>query len=411
MAKFKLWKPRTWFQASVSDSGAWSFFDLMSSATKSGVSVGPKSALGIPVLWSCVSVLSDAVSGLPLKVYDEKNGVRSITSDTSHDVRRILRPNQFVSMPDFIKFIMTNLCLSGNAFALIERNGQGEPVRFIPIQYNLVRVVVDEMGILGYEATIDNNPSPTPVSYENMLHFKINSLDGVIGLNPITHLAESLGISIAARDWASSFMKTGGWSGGYIIYKEFLNEEQKQKIKRDLPDIREGKSGSGNVGLLQGGPTVHPIGISPKDSQFIEVQQNQDDVISGAYRVPLWIINRMRSGSYVGSGLEQQIIAFLTFGVDPYLKIIETELNYKLYESVGNYSRFCEFTRQSMLQMDSAARSTYYTKALGGTGQQGYMSVNQVRKLENMPPLEGEEYDKVAVLQVGNHNQTQNTGV
>lgn len=404
MSKFSIFRPSTWFQASVDGSGSWSFFDLFASQTKSGVKVGAREALSIPVVWACIGVLSDAAAGLPLKVYQDKDGLREEVKDTKHDARRIKRPNQFVSMPDFIKFIITNMCLSGNAFAMIERNGQGEPIRIIPVQYNLVTIVVDDDGLVGYEVLY--NGQTIPVSYMNMLHFKINSLDGIMGLNPISNLADSMGISVAARDWAGAFMKSGGWSGGYVIYDSFLGDEQREQIKKNIPDIRKGRDGVGGVGILHGGPKVVPVGISPKDSQFIETQHNQDEVLSGAYRVPMWIINRMRSGSYVGSGLEQQVIAFLMFGLDPYLQVIETELNFKIMDQ--DEGRFCEFTRQAMLQMDSGARSEFYSKALGGSGRQGYMSVNEVRKRENLPLLDGEQYNEVSLLIIG--EQPEKTG-
>uniref|UniRef100_UPI00137B101B phage portal protein n=1 Tax=Escherichia coli TaxID=562 RepID=UPI00137B101B len=127
-----------------------------------------------------------------------------------------------------------------------------------------------------------------------------------------------------ARDWASAYMRSGGWAGGYVIYKEFLNEEQQKQIRSSIPDIRRGGTEDiGKMGLLQGGPTIHNGSVSPKDSQFIESRQFEDEEISGAMGVPLWLINRMRTGSYVGNGLEQQIIAFVMFGLNPFLQIIE----------------------------------------------------------------------------------------
>lgn len=154
------------------------------------------------------------------------------------------------------------------------------------------------------------------------------------------------------------------------------------------------------MGLLQGGPTIHNGSVSPKDSQFIESRQFEDEEISGAMGVPLWLINRMRTGSYVGNGLEQQIIAFVMFGLNPFLQIIEDEFNHKIIgDDKGEY---VEFTRQALMQMDSTARAAYYKAALGGSGSSGWLSVNRVRELENEAPLDDPQYNAVSVWQFGN---------
>lgn len=407
-SKIKILRPSTWFQATVDkDTGAWRFMDLIGRFTKSGNRVTEDGALKVPVFWSCVRVLATSASSLPLKAYKEQDGIRKVDTGTDHRVRRSKRPNQYLSMPDFIEFAIVNMCVSGNAFAMIARNGQGEPTQLIPVAWSNVKINIDDAGVLTYEVTLPNGEI-TLVSYENMMHFKILSRDGIVGMNPVTYLAETLGLAIGARDWASAFMRTGGWSGGYIIYKEFLNKEQQSQIKSQIPDIRRGGvEDMGKMGMLQGGPSIVSTGMSPKDSQFLEVRQFSDEEISGAMGVPLWLINRMRSGSYVGNGLEQQIISFLMFGLNPYLKAFETEWNFKIYGS--DQTSFVEFTRQAMMQMDSKARSDYYKAALGGSGSSGYMYINEVREKENLPPLEGEEYNRVTVWQFGNEENESNS--
>lgn len=94
----------------------------------------------------------------------------------------------------------------------------------------------------------------------------------------------------------------------------------------------------------------------------------------------------------MGSNLEQQLTGFITFGLKPYIDAVEDELNDKIYRKA---SRFVEFTVEGLLRADSAGRSTYYSGALGGSGGSGWMTINEVREKENLPPLVGDEYNRV----------------
>lgn len=407
MKIFRWLNPFNWgggFHAQVDTDGNWTC--STGKETKAGVTITPANALKVPVVWTCTKVISDMVSTMPLRVYEKKGGIKVVSDSTDHEVRRIKRPHQYLSMSNFLKFAATQICLKGNACGMIARNKFGEPISITAVDWDAVTVVVSDNGSLSYE--VSTEAGNIPVSYENMIHIKIFTLDGIIGLSPVMWLQETMGLSAVARDWAASFMRNGGWSGGYLIYDQFLTAEQRGQIRSDIPDIRRDGMGSiGKVGLIQGGPKMHSVGISPKDSQFIEARQFTDEEIASAYGVPMWIINRMRSNSYVGSGLEQQIIQFLIFGLDVYLKAIEDEINDKIFD-YSKKGRSCEFVRQAVMQMDSKARAEFYKAALGGSGGSGWLSVNRVRELENEPPLDEEKYNEVTVWFMEKSNGDQN---
>lgn len=187
-------------------------------------------------------------------------------------------------------------------------------------------------------------------------------------------------------------MRKGGFTGGYVIYDQFLTKEQQDQVMAKFPDVRKGDVDDiGKMGILQGGPTIVPAGLSQKDSQFIESQQFQEEALAGVWGVPLYLANRAGRTSIMGSNLEQQTSGFVTFGLKPYLDAIEDEWNDKIH---GGTTRFVEFVVEGLLRGDSAARATYYAAALGGSGGSGWMSVDEVRGKENLPPLGG-EYSRV----------------
>ncbi|AZE96640.1 Phage portal protein [Pseudomonas orientalis] len=357
--------------------------------TRSGEVVTPKKAMAIPIVWSCVKILSETVSGLPLKLYDDLPAGRALAKGNSRAARLLAKPNPYMTMLNFIKAIIVNMALRGNAFALIERNDAGDFIGFIPLGADSVEVNTDDDLI--YWVTLKGQRFP--VSPDFMLHFKIFSADGINGLSPVEFQKEAMGLAKAAQSWSSRFMRKGGFTGGYVIYDNFLTAEQQAQVLEKFPKIRDGDvEDIGKMGLLQGGPKIVPAGMTQKDSQFIESQQFQEEALAGIWGVPLYLANRAGKTSIMGSNLEQQTSGFITFGLSPYIKAIEDEINDKLF---GGTTQFVEFVVEGILRADSAGRATYYGSALGGSGGSGWMTINEVRRKENLPPLVGEEYDRV----------------
>ncbi|MFI8555840.1 phage portal protein [Pseudomonas putida] len=391
---FKWYNPATWGFFGYTDPTTGNYveadLEVGGRRTKAGVRITTRTALSISMVWSCVKVLSESLSGLPLKLYEDKQGGRQMISGNDRMLKLLRKPNPYMTMLNFLKFVVVNMALRGNAFALIERNVNGDAIGLVPLDGRTVKI--DTEGDLLYTVTPAEG-DPFPVSPENMLHFKLFSLDGIVGLSPLEYQAETMGLAKAGQQWSARFMRKGGFTGGYVIYDGFLTEQQQEQILKRFPDVRKADTDDiGKMAILQGGPKIHPAGISQKDAQFIESQQFQEEALAGIYGVPLWLANRAGKTSIMGSNLEQQLIGFITFGLKPYIDTVEDELNSKLFGASG---RFVEFVVEGLMRADSAGRSTYYGGALGGSGGSGWMSINEVRLKENLPPLDGEEYNRV----------------
>lgn len=357
--------------------------------TRSGAVITPKKAMAIPIVWSCIKILSETVSGLPLKLYEDTPEGRVVVGGSSRALRILAKPNPYMTMLNFIKASIVNMALRGNGYALIERADNGDFIGLVPVSADAVEIDLDDE--LLYWVTLKGKRFP--VSPEHMLHFKLFSADGINGLSPVEFHKESMGLAKAAQDWSARFMRKGGFTGGYVIYDNFLTSDQRDQVLNKFPKIREGDvEDIGKMGLLEGGPKIVPAGMSQKDSQFIESQQFQEEALAGIWGVPLYLANRAGKTSIMGSNLEQQTSGFITFGLSPYIKAIEDEINDKLF---GGTTQFVEFVVEGILRADSAGRATYYGSALGGSGGSGWMTINEVRRKENLPPLVGEEYDRV----------------
>jgi HK97 family phage portal protein len=387
------YNPLTWRMFGYNDPATGEYVEVEMLAggkrTKSGVTVTAKTALTIPIVWSCVKILSESAAGLPLKIFEDTPVGRVLADTKTRQARLLRKPNPHMTKLNFLKCAVVNMALRGNGYNIIERADNGDWIGLIPVSADDVEV--DTSDDLLYWATVGGKRFP--VSPENMLHFKLFSVDGIIGLSPVEYMAESMGLSKTAQNWSAMFMRKGGFTGGYVIYDQFLTKTQQAQIMEKFPDVRKGDVNDiGSMGILQGGPKIVPAGLSQKDSQFIESQQFQEEAIAGCYGVPLYLANRAGKTSIMGSNLEQQTSGFVTFGLKPYLDAIEDEVNDKLFR---DKPQFVEFVVEGLLRADSAGRATYYQAALGGSGGSGWMCINEVRRKENLPPLAGEEYDRV----------------
>lgn len=386
---FKWYKPSTWGFFGYTDPATGNYveadLEIGGKQTKAGVRVTTRTALSISMVWSCVKILSESLSGLPLKLFEDKGGGRQMVTGSDRMLKLLRKPNPYMTMLNFLKFVVVNMALRGNAFALIERNRQGDAIGLVPLDGRTVKIDTDED--LLYVVT-PSEGDPFPVSPENMLHFKLFSLDGIVGLSPLEYQAETMGLAKAGQQWSARFMRKGGFTGGYVIYDGFLTDAQQAQVLKRFPDVRKADTDDiGKMAILQGGPKIVPAGISQKDAQFIESQQFQEEALAGIYGVPLWLANRAGKTSIMGSNLEQQLTGFITFGLKPYIDAVEDELNDKLFRST---SRFVEFVVEGLLRADSAGRAAYFQAALGGSGGSGWLSIDEVRVKENYPPLGGD---------------------
>jgi HK97 family phage portal protein len=401
---FKWYNPATWGFFGYTDPATGDYvevdLEVGGKRTKAGVRVTAKTALSVSMIWSCVKILSESLSGLPLKLYEDKDGKRAQVASNDRYAKLLRKPNPYMTMLNFLKFVVVNMALCGNAFALIERNRNGDVIGLVPLDGKTVTIDTDED--LLYWVT-PSEGDRYPVSPENMLHFKLFSMDGIVGLSPIEHQAETMGLAKAGQQWSARFMRKGGFTGGYVIYEQFLTKAQQAQVMEKFPDVRKADADDiGKMAILQGNPKIVPAGISQRDAQFIESQQFQEEALAGIYGVPLWLANRAGKTSIMGSNLEQQLTGYITFGLKPFIDAVEDEFNDKIFAAL---SRFAEFAVEGLLRADSAGRAAYYKAALGGSGGSGWMFINEVRAKENLPPLEGEEYNRVTRWEMQNNGE------
>lgn len=125
--------------------------------------------------------------------------------------------------------------------------------------------------------------------------------------------------------------------------------------------------------------------MDPEDAQLIETRGFNVDQVCRIFRVPPFMVGHTQNSTSWGTGLEQQQIGFLTFAMRPYLVRIEQSIRKQLLKPSERSSFYAEFVIEGLMRADSSGRAALYTSA----GQNGWMTRNEMRRRENLPPIEG----------------------
>ncbi|WP_243077736.1 phage portal protein [Pantoea sp. MQR6] len=348
--------------------------------SSSGKVVSTDKAIHLSAVWACVRLLSESVSTLPLKIYErQKDGSRKPA--TSHPAYQVLcrRPNMEMTPSRFMLMLVASICLRGNAF--IEKKMIGiKLVSLLPLLPQNMVVKRLESGRLEY--TYTENGQKRVIPEKNLMHIRGFGLDGVCGMMPMKEGRDVIGAAMAVEESAAKIFENGLQSSGFLSAENALDAEQRERL-RGYMQAFTGSKNAGKIMVLEGGLKYQNVTMNPEAAQMLESRAFSIEEICRWFRVPAFMVGHADKQSSWASSVEGMNLQFLTNTLRPLLVNIEQEISRCLLD--GDEDLFAEFSVEGLLRADSAGRSAYYTTAL----QNGWMSRNDVRRLENMPPIEG----------------------
>lgn len=275
--------------------------------------------------------------------------------------------------------VVASICLRGNAF--IEKkfiaNRLVSLVPLLPQNMVVKRLVT---GALEYKYTENGNERVIPV--KNIMHIRGFGLDGVCGMMPMKTGRDVIGSAMAVEESAAKIFEQGLQSSGFLSAENALSDEQRERLRSYMAAFT-GSKNAGKIMVLEGGLKYQGVTMNPEDAQMLESRSFSIEEICRWFRVPPFMVGHTTKQSSWASSLEGMNLQFLTHTLRPLLVNIEQEIGRCLLD--GDDEVFAEFSVEGLLRADSAGRAAYYTSAL----QNGWMSRNDVRRLENMPPIEG----------------------
>ncbi|CAB1224077.1 phage portal protein [Serratia liquefaciens] len=348
--------------------------------SSSGKVVTADKAIQLSSVWACIRLLSESISTLPLKVYmREADGSRKLAQD--HPAYQVLcrRPNLEMTPSRFMLLVVASICLRGNAF--VEKKMIGR--KLVALDPLLPQnMVVKRLSTGKLEYTYTENGTKRVIPVDRMMHIRGFGLDGVCGMMPLSSGRDVFGAAMAVDEAAAKIFENGLQSTGFLSSKTALNKEQRERLRKSLQSFI-GSKNAGKLMVLENELSYQNVTMNPEAAQLLESRAFSIEEICRWFRVPPFMVGHVTKQSSWASSVEGMNLIFLTNTLRPLLVNIEQEIARCLLDGDEDY--FAEFSVEGLLRADSVGRSAYYTTAL----QNGWMSRNDVRRLENLPPIPG----------------------
>ena len=355
----------------LSNPAEWLFSENTSST---GIAVNEESAMQLSAVFAAVRVISETMASLPWGVKQTTDGI--IVDADAHPVNQLIHaPNQLMTDFTFRETCQAHLCLHGNAFIAIKRDAAGNPIRLIPIQPHRVAVKIYEdqkFYQIDDKETFDDS---------EMIHLVGLGFDGIKGKSVLEAARQSIGLGLAADRFGGSFFGNGANVSAVLTHHARLSDEAYKRLLRSWTQRNTGMDNAHKTAILEEGMKIEKMSISPQDSQFIATRQFGVVDIARFFRVPLAYLGSIENSS-TRANIEEQGIQFQRNTILPWVKRWEAEFNRKLFTG-SDY--FIRFNMDGLLRGDIRSRYEAYTKGR----QWGWISANDVRKLENLPPIDG----------------------
>lgn len=353
--------------------------------SSSGKTVNASSALTLSTVWACVRLVSGTISSLPFMVYqDGPNDSRKIFK--AHPLYGILHdsPNADQSALDFWQFMCVSLELWGNSFARITRGRGGKIVALTPIRPEIVQVRRTADGSIRYRY-VDGGQT-VDVGQDEMFHIRGFGGSPLGGLSTLAYGRHSFGLAMATDEAAAQVYKNGLRPSGVLTTQnnQTLKPDQRADIYKYVVEPFAGDN-NGTPLVLEAGLSWQAIEMKANDAQMIESRQFSVEDGCRWFGVPPHMIGHTAGNTNLGSSIEQQTLGWLMFGLRERLKRIEQAIMKQLLTPAERLTVTVEINFEGLLRADSAGRASFYAAMV----QNGIMTRNEVRRLENLPPIEG----------------------
>lgn len=364
----------------------WMTGGNMSSA---GPAVTERTAMGIGAVYACVGLIGGAIASMPLPIYRRTASGRE---RVNHDVWWLLneQPCACMSAAVMWEYLVWSLLLHGDAFAMIQRDKSalagGKIIGLEPVHPNSVSVQeVNERLVY----TVVDCGETLVLDQDDMLHIPGLGFNGERGLSPLRYAArQAFGLALAADEYAARFYSNGARPDYVITVDGKMNPEQADIFRKTWMARYAGLNNAHIPAILSGqGADVKALTLSPEEAQLMATRNFQASDIARIFGVPPHMIGITDKTSSWGTGIEQQSIGFVKYTLQRHLVKIEQEINRKVFRK--SLQLFAEFNTAGLERGDYKARNEGYRIAAGRAGEPGWMTINEIRRCENMPPVEG----------------------
>ena len=360
-------------------------------STNSGKVVNEYTAMQTTAVYACVRLLAESLAGLPLQLY-QYNDKGEQCRVTEHPLSYLLQcePNPDMTSFIFRETLMGHLLIWGNAFAQVVRNGRGRVMGLYPLLPNKMKVSRAPNGEIIYTYQRDTEESRINPKHEivvlrqdEVLHIPGLSFDGLIGYSPIAVAKNAIGMALATEEYGASFFANGAMPGGVLEHPGVVKDPK--AVRESWNTAYQGSGNAHKIAVLEDGMKYHQIGIPPEQAQFLQTRRFQINEIARLFHVPPHMIGDLERSSF--NNIEHQSMEYVKYSLNPWVVRWEQAMQQSLLLPLEKHHYYIKFNVDGLLRGDYGRRMAGYATAR----QNGWMSANDIRELENMNRIPAED--------------------
>ena len=359
-----------------------------------GQTVNVRTALQVSAVWACVRLLSQTISTLSLDIMErQRDGTWAPARDQRLQFIVDDMPNADSTASVFWEAMIAAMLLQGNGVAERRYDAGG---RLIALEFLPWSKLTVNKGLDGTRQWLfTENGIQREIAESRIFRVAGFTLNGDWGLSAIEYGAAVFGGAMAAANSANSTFEKGLAPTIGFKYSNFLKKEQREEFRETFENMA-GAINAGKPVLMEGGMDAVTIGIKPSDAQLLESRAFSIEEICRWFGVPPHMVGHSEKSTSWGSGIEQQMIGFLTFTLRPLLKRVEGAISKDLMTAAERTRLKARYNVEDLLRTDSKTRAEFLRLMVS----EGIMTRDEARLKENLKPKGG----NAAVLTVNSAN-------
>lgn len=373
----------------LTDARGW--LNLFGRSAYSGKTVNTATAMQISTVWAAIRLTAQAVSSMPLPMYEKTSNGRVSAND--HPLAAILEddPNADQTSLEFWETMVAWLCAQGNAYAEVGRGYNNRVTALNPLEADRVEKVRNEDNVPFFVYYDRGKREVLPA--DKVFHIRGFGFNVDCGLSPIAYGVQTLGSAIALEETIGKMYSNGMMPSGILSSDQVLKAPQREQLA-NIMNAYAGSERAGKLMILEAGLKYQSLTMNPVDAQMLETKRFSVEEICRWFGIPPIIVGHAAQGQTMwGSGVEQILLSWLTLGLNPLCERIERRISKQLLSPAERRRFYAEFNREALMQMDSAAKAAY----LSSMTQNGLMTRNEGRSKLNLPNSNEPGADKLTV--------------
>lgn len=363
--------------------GAGDDFNTLSSL--SATKVDSDTAFQVNAIYSAVSLISDTISTLPVGSFIRRDGSRYPFRPTPAWVNK---PDVDTTKEAFWGAIIVSLLLDGNAFIRVYSNARGEIVNLNVLNPHKVKIKRNGIGRIMFEVNEDEKL----LSSDDVIFIPDVVRPGHLrGVSRVDALKTNWGLAIALENYAATFFGSGTQTSGVIEFPGNLTAEQAKMLQEGFDARHKGWGKAHRTGVISGGAKYVPTSVENDKAQFLDSRRLAVEDVARAFNIPPNLLGVQ--GSFTYSSVEMNNQAFVTHTLRPIVQKLESAFSPLLSREPGGEAAFIKFNLDGLLRADVNTRMSAYSTGL----QAGFLTINDVRRLEDLRPIDDVSADNVRV--------------